>query len=265
MKNRDVNHNQTKDPTQPSPNTREREEDSFRPMPPTSQNVQNYLPNIVEVKFGPPSCSTHTQCPGTISAFSFEVNFKLQRESVSEHRVEIGLKSATLQLNLQPPQSVVFDTEVALAPKVEVEEKVKHSRKSGFSVHKPHFSTENSLEITTKTDILQISSGGSLEQPHWFFRAFGNRLLDRPAKDLVCNIRPNKEALCRCEFSLIVERSDWSYVVDVDANLHGLRRVFAILKLKEYCIRQIIVWNHIVETQLNNVMSKGVWKCSIKK
>ena len=147
-----------------------------------------------------------------------------------------------------------------IPPTATVKIETRRSGEAKFSI-KDVLLSKQSTEVRVREDtVIVISKGGSPERPYWFFQAVGDELLEGTAKSLLCKISPASDVCCNCQYEVVVNKGDWFYKLDVDPKLGKCRRTFAKLRMRELAMSRIAALNLAV-SDLNNVFSKGGWKC----
>lgn len=240
------------------------EKSTLQPIPTPQLKVANSMPNVLEVKFEPSSCSETIVCELFGGNINFEVEFKLHREHYDEHLLKVGLKSGKLQLNLGALQKKWLKPKIKILPTVAITEEMKSLYETILSIKTSHFSKSGSKTLSVESIFVRISSGGTPERPYWFFEALEGHLLEGIVEDLVCKIIPTEKICCKCGYEFIVEPGDWSFDYSFDQHFGKLNTYFARLQMREIAIRRIMLYNHVAE-QDKYIISRGKWKCPVDK
>ncbi len=236
----------------------------LKPMPLVEPKVTNLMPDILEVKFKPSSCSDTIACAYIGGSVNFDVNFKLYRENYEGHLIKIGLKRGKIQLNLKPLSAGGIEPEIIIPPTIKITKEVKNSRGAKLSIKEPFLLKGSSKGKVLDETFAPISTGGSPEKPHFYFESVGGQPFEGTAKGLLCRINPAHNICCKCEYEFVVERGDWSFELGIDPRLVRGNRYFTWLKMRELAFRRIILLDYNAE-QFNFVLSKGNWTCPAKK
>lgn len=264
MKVKDDNQGIPKSTSGTKPEITKPEQAFLQPLPPVKPKFKNFMPDILEIRFEPSSCTESIACSGFGGEANFELDFKLYREDYEEHLIKIGLKRGKLKLNLEPLQKKWLKPKTRIPPTATIREEVKNSFEIKPSIKQTPFSKEKTKSQTFNSTFIRISTGGTPERPYWYFEAVEGHFLEGTAEDLLCKITPAEEFCCNCKYEFIVEPGSWSFEFSVDQKLGKLNLLFAKLKMKELAKRRIIQFNYNAE-QLYYVLSRGKWKCPANK
>ncbi len=236
-----------------------------RPMPPVPVKLSNYLPSFLEVGFQPSCCSNTALCANIGGRTEFKTDFKVEREYYGMNRLEVGLRSGTLELALKTLRLNKSEPKMIIPPAIQITTETKKLRGAKFSVKDPGLERQRTRGQTFTDTFSTVSKGGTPGMPHWFIKAPGDKLLEGIVEKLICSVFPDEHIHCGCEWKFIAKYGDWSYNIDLHPKLSRSKEFFSKLILRRRGARCIALWNYHVTETLNNILASGGWKCPSKK